>query len=151
MRAHPGVVAVLTARDVPGLNDVSPSIGGDPLLADGRVMFHGQVLFAVVAETRDAARRAARLADVVIEVEEPSVTVEDAAARGETVLPDYAFERGDIEAALAASTRQGGGLVPHRGAKSTSISKGRRRSPSRRRTGRSSSIPPRSIRPRCST
>lgn len=101
--AAPGVIAVLTAADVPGINDVSPSIGGDPMFADGAVMFHGQVLFAVVALTRDAARRAARLAKVEIEAEEPSVTVEQAMARGEKVLPDYAFERGDIEAALAAS------------------------------------------------
>jgi xanthine dehydrogenase large subunit len=104
VRAHPGVMRVLTAEDVPGSNDVSPSIGGDPLFADGVVHFHGQVLFAVAAETRDAARRAARLARIEIESEQPSVTVEQAAARGETVLPDYCFERGDIEAALAQST-----------------------------------------------
>ncbi len=109
VRAFPGVVAVLTAADVPGVNDVSPSIGGDPLFADGRVMFHGQVVFAVVAETRDAARRAARLARIEIEAEEPSVTVEHAMARGETVLPDYSFERGDIETALATSPHRASG------------------------------------------
>ncbi len=61
VRNYPGVVAVLTAKDIPGVNDCSPSIGGDPILADGEIEFHGQVIFAVVAETRDAARRAARL------------------------------------------------------------------------------------------
>jgi xanthine dehydrogenase large subunit len=105
VRSHPGVVAVLTAADVPGVNDVSPSIGGDPMFAEGSVLFHGQVLFAVVATTRDAARRAARLAKVTIAADTPSVTVEDAEARAETVLPDYWFERGDLEAALAASPR----------------------------------------------
>src|SRR5215207_8886804 len=29
-RSAPGVVAVLTARDVPGKNDVSPAFGDDP-------------------------------------------------------------------------------------------------------------------------
>jgi xanthine dehydrogenase large subunit len=105
VRAYPGVVAVLTAGDVPGVNDVSPSIGGDPLFAEDAVAFHGQALFAVVAETRDAARRAARLARVEIEAETPSVTVEQAEQRNETVLPDYAFERGDIEAGLAGAAR----------------------------------------------
>ncbi len=61
VRCHPGVITVLTANDIPGRNDCSPSIGGDPILADGEIMFHGQVIFAVVATTRDAARRAARL------------------------------------------------------------------------------------------
>ena len=52
VRAAPGVVAVLTAKDVPGVNDCSPSIGGDPILAEKEILFHGQVLFAVAAETR---------------------------------------------------------------------------------------------------
>jgi xanthine dehydrogenase large subunit len=106
VRGCPGVVAVFTAADVPGSNDVSPSIGGDPMFVEQRVLFHSQVLFAVAATTRDAARRAARLATVEIEPETPSVTVEQALERQETVLPDYAFERGDIEAALASSPRQ---------------------------------------------
>ena len=47
----------------------APAFGGDPILADGKIMFHGQVIFAVVAETRDAARRAARLAKIEIAAE----------------------------------------------------------------------------------
>jgi xanthine dehydrogenase large subunit len=102
-RSAPGVVAVLTARDVPGKNDVSPAFGDDPLFADSEIAFHGQALFAVVAASHDAARRAARLATVEIEPERPSVVVEDALARGETVLPDYAFGQGDADAAIASA------------------------------------------------
>ena len=103
VRAAPGVVAVLTAADVPGRNDISPANADEPVFAEGEVLFHGQPVFAVVATTRDAARRAARLATFDIEEEPPSITVEDALARGETVLPDYAFGRGDVEAALAGA------------------------------------------------
>ena len=106
VREHPGVVAVLTAKDVPGRNDVSPAFGDDPMFAADAVAFHGQALFAVVAETRDAARRAARLAVAEIEAERPSVAVEDALERGETVLPDYSFGRGDVEAAIAGAPRR---------------------------------------------
>ena len=50
MRAAPGVVAVLTAADIPGKNDIAPVFADEPLFADrGRSMFHGQALFAVVA------------------------------------------------------------------------------------------------------
>ncbi|MCP8937697.1 xanthine dehydrogenase molybdopterin binding subunit [Alsobacter sp. SYSU M60028] len=103
VRAAPGVVAVLTAADVPGRNDISPSHKDEPLFAADEVLFHGQPVFAVVATTRDAARRAARLGRVEVAAERPSVTVEDALERGETVLPDYAFTRGDASSAIAGA------------------------------------------------
>ena len=103
VRSAPGVVAVLTAADIPGKNDVSPAMGDDPMFAADRVEFVGQALFAVVAQSRDAARRAIRLVKTVIEEEKPSVTVEDALQRDETVLPDYAFGRGDVAEALSSS------------------------------------------------
>ncbi|GAA5625577.1 putative xanthine dehydrogenase molybdenum-binding subunit XdhA [Brucella sp. NBRC 12953] len=68
VRAAPGVVDVLTYKDVPGENDVSPSgMHDDPIFAVDNVQFHGQPIFAVVARTRDQARRAARLAKVEYE------------------------------------------------------------------------------------
>jgi xanthine dehydrogenase large subunit len=63
--ACPGVVRVFTARDIPGLNDTSSNgMHDEPLLADTKVEFHGQPIFAVIAETRDIARRATRLARI---------------------------------------------------------------------------------------
>jgi xanthine dehydrogenase large subunit len=111
VRSAPGVVAVLTAADVPGKNDVSPIAGDDPMFADGAVEFHGQVLFAVAAETRDAARRAARLAEIEIAAEPPLVTIDAALAAASRVLPDRAFVTGDAAAALAASERQVSGTL----------------------------------------
>ena len=106
VRNAPGIIAVLTAADIPGKNDVSPAMGDDPMFAADCVEFVGQALFAVVAQSRDAARRAIRLVKTVIEEEKPSVTVEDALQRDETVLPDYAFGRGDVETALSSSPVQ---------------------------------------------
>src|SRR5262245_10596627 len=52
VRAAPGVVAVLTAADIPGVNDVSPVGRGDDLVfAADTVEFAGQALFAVATET----------------------------------------------------------------------------------------------------
>ncbi|WP_112663320.1 xanthine dehydrogenase molybdopterin binding subunit [Microvirga flavescens] len=100
VKAAPGVVAVLTAKDIPGKNDIAPSLADDPLFAEGEVSFLGQALFAVVATERDLARRAVKLARIEIAAERPSITVEDALERNETVLPDYAFGRGDAKAAI---------------------------------------------------
>ncbi len=101
VRAAPGVVGVLTAADIPH-NDVSP-VGkhDDPIFAE-KVEFHGQPLFAVIAETRDAARRAAKLARVEYR-DLPHVT--DVAAAVDAGYPHVTeplkLERGDVEAALA--------------------------------------------------
>ena len=100
----PGVVAVLTAKDIPGANECSPTVGGDPILANGCIVFHGQVVFAVVAETRDAARRASRLAKIIIDAGKPAVTVEDAMTMGtKDVGEPYAFVRRDVNRALASA------------------------------------------------
>ncbi len=105
VRAAPGVVGVLTGADIPGHNDISP-VGkhDDPVFVEGTVEFHGQPLFAVIAETRDAARRATKLAKVEYR-DLPHVT--DVAA---AIDADYPFvteplklERGDVAPALAAA------------------------------------------------
>ena len=64
VRAAPGVVAVLTASDIPGVNDCGPLIHDDPNFADGLVQYVGQPLFMVVADSHDNARRAVRAARV---------------------------------------------------------------------------------------
>ena len=104
VRAAPGVITVLSAKDIPGVNDCAPVFGGDPILADGRIMFHGQVIFAVVAESREAARRAARLAKIEVAAERPAVTVDDALAMDtRDVGEPYAFHRRDAAKAIAAA------------------------------------------------
>ena len=105
-RAAPGVVAILTAADIPGKNDIAPVFADEPLFADQDVMFHGQALFAVVARTRDEARRAARLAKIDIEAKRPSVTIADALVTGARVQDDYAFGRGDAAAAIDKASRR---------------------------------------------
>lgn len=55
----PGVVRVLTAKDVPGMNQIGCVLQDQPLLAFEKVRFVGDRVAVVVAETREAARRAA--------------------------------------------------------------------------------------------
>jgi xanthine dehydrogenase large subunit len=94
VRAAAGVVAVLTAADVPDRPDPAMGRHGDPLLAREEV---------VIAETVDQARRAARLARVEY-AELPAVlSIEEALARESFVLPTVTLERGDWKGALAAA------------------------------------------------
>ena len=105
VRRAPGVVAVLLASDIPGANECSPSLGGDPVLADSEILFHGQVVFAVAAASRRDARQAARLARIDVEEGAPAVDVEAGVRSGRQVLPPYEFRRGTPRDAIAASPR----------------------------------------------
>ncbi|MEB3323469.1 MAG: molybdopterin cofactor-binding domain-containing protein, partial [Synechococcaceae cyanobacterium] len=103
----PGVVAVLTAGDIPGRNDVSPrGIGDDPVITPDKVGFYGQVAFAVVADTHMRARRAAGLAKFVTAPTMPMIDVDDALVGGSQLLPDYAFERGEVAEEIARAPRR---------------------------------------------
>lgn len=107
VRSYPGVVAVFTAKDIPGQNDCSPSIGGDPILADGEIIFHGQVVFAVAATSREAARRACRLGKIEIDIEKPAVTAADAVAmKTVDVLAPYSFGRNDTDKVMKLAQHQ---------------------------------------------
>ncbi|MGA9320001.1 MAG: molybdopterin cofactor-binding domain-containing protein, partial [Xanthobacteraceae bacterium] len=111
VHATPGVVAVITAADIPGKNDVSPALGDEPVLVQDQVLFHQQPVFAVVATSRDVARRAALRGKIEIDAETPNVTVEQGRASGEVVLPDYAFINGDAAKAIAAAPLRSTGKI----------------------------------------
>ena len=103
VRAAPGVVAVLTAADIPGVNDVGPVIHDEPILADTLVQYLGQPMFAVAATSATAARRAARLARVQYEPLPAIFTIDGALAAQSFVLPTERIVRGDAGAALSTA------------------------------------------------
>ncbi|KQU50312.1 aldehyde oxidase [Bosea sp. Leaf344] len=108
VEAAPGVLGLVTAADIPGVNDISSTHRHDePIFATDRIMHHGQPLFAVVARTRAQARQAALLARAVYEEAAPVLDVAAArAAGGELVTEPLKLERGDVSAALQASPRR---------------------------------------------
>ena len=104
VRAVEGVKVVLTAGDIPGVNDISPTHRHDePILAEDRVEYVGQPIFVVAARTREQARRAARLADIDYDPLPPVLSFADARARGEMVTEPMTLSRGDAAGALAQS------------------------------------------------
>lgn len=100
----PGVVRVLTATDIPGPNDISPSGNGrEPLFAEGAIRHHGQPIALVLAETRDAALRAAAAITPAITPLPAQLDPEEALAREDYLMPPQIIARGDASAALAAA------------------------------------------------
>jgi xanthine dehydrogenase large subunit len=100
VRAAAGVLGVFSAGDIPGLNDCGPIIHDDPIFADGVVMYVGQPVFIVVAETHDQARRAARLADITYEELPAILTPQAAKAAQSYVLPPMRLARGEYQQAF---------------------------------------------------
>ena len=107
VRSAEGVIAVLTADDLPFANDVSPSIHDEPLLAVDSVHYLGQPIFLVAATSHLAARKATRLGQIVYNERTPILTVEDA------LSADSRFEdgpriwsAGDATSALDSCARQ---------------------------------------------
>ena len=113
VRHAPGVIGVLTEADIPGVNDVSPSHQHDePVLAPGIVQFYGQPMFAVIAETRDLARRASKLVKVIYEDLPAALDVDAAiAAGGKLVTSPLKLERGDVVAGMAKAEKRLKGRV----------------------------------------
>ena len=112
LRALPGVVDVLTAQDIPGTNDCGPIVHDDPVLADGTVHYLGQPVFAVIATTRDLARRAAARAREVLRIEAlPAVlTPREAHERGQHLGAPMVLAR----ESAPGGTRRAIEAAPHR-------------------------------------
>ena len=110
VRSAPGVIAVLSAADIPGENNCGPVLHDDPILAEDEVLYLGQPVFAVIAESHELARRAAALAksDDVVRYEplEVVLTPAEAKARKQFVLPPLHLKRGEPAAKIAAAPHQ---------------------------------------------
>lgn len=108
VRNAPGVVDVISRDDVPGHIDIGPIFPGDPLMVGegDEVEFHGQVLFAVAAESYDAARRSALLAVVDYAPLPACLFIEDGLEKELFVRPAHSQQRGDVSTALAQAPQR---------------------------------------------
>lgn len=103
--ASPGVIDVITVKDVPGHTDIGPVFKGDPILAEEDIKFHGQAIFAVLAESVEQARIAATKANVTISNTPAILSVAEAKAKQSFVRPSHTMKMGDANTALANAER----------------------------------------------
>ncbi|PTS86360.1 xanthine dehydrogenase molybdopterin binding subunit [Pseudomonas sp. HMWF032] len=101
--AIPGVAIAITSKDVPGQLDIGPVVAGDPLLADGKVEYVGQVVIAVAADSLETARKAAMAAIIEYEDLEPVLDVVDALRKKHFVLDSHQHKIGNSAAELATA------------------------------------------------
>jgi len=98
--AAPGVVAAISAKDIPGRNDIGPLRPDEPLLPPEVVEYEGQPVVAVAALTLDQARAAAKLVKIDYEVLDPVLSIAEAIRREQFLTPPQIMTRGDVDAAL---------------------------------------------------
>jgi len=103
VKQSPGVIDVITISDIPGHTDIGPVFGGDPILLDKEVKFHGQPVFAVLAETQEQARVAATKATMTFAEAEAILTTDEALAADAKVRPTHEFGRGDVSNTLQSA------------------------------------------------
>jgi xanthine dehydrogenase large subunit len=101
--AVPGVVRVLTAADVPGVNDAG--VKHDEPLFPSEIMFYGHAVCWVLGETLEAARLGAQAVEVVAESLPSVITVAEAIAARSFQGAQPQVARGDVESALAGADR----------------------------------------------
>ncbi|GAA1407147.1 dehydrogenase [Glutamicibacter uratoxydans] len=98
--AVPGVVEVITAKDIPGVNDQGAK-HDEPMLPVDEIMFYGQPIAWVLGESLEAAKAGAAAVAVEVEELESLVTIKDAIAAGSYHGIAPTIDKGDIDAAFA--------------------------------------------------
>jgi xanthine dehydrogenase large subunit len=99
---RPGVLALLTAADVPGENDTGPARRDEPLFPD-EVSFHGQAIAWVIGETEEQARAGAAAVRVDYQPLPAILSIEQAIAAGSFHTDRERMRRGDPQGALRGS------------------------------------------------
>ncbi|MBO9494365.1 xanthine dehydrogenase molybdopterin binding subunit [Thalassotalea sp. G20_0] len=111
----PGVIAVITADDIPGHKDIGPVFPGDMLLADGRVDYIGQPVFAVAATSHKAAKLAARKAVIEYRPLDAILGIDQAMAQNSFVRPDHTMKKGDAGQAIGNADHRLSGQMSNGG------------------------------------
>ena len=104
-----GIVDVLLAEDIPGLNDTGAVRHDEPLLARDVVNYAGQIVALVVGETQEYCRKAAELVRIEYEPLAPILTIQEAIAGNSFHTEPNFIRRGDVDKALAEAPLRLGG------------------------------------------
>ncbi len=109
-RSVPGVVDLVTADDLPAAKVWGPIIQDEPILAASEVLYVGQPVVVIAAETQAALEEARRLVTLDIVPAEPILSIERAIELGRFIGTPRRIARGDASAAIAAAPHRLAGV-----------------------------------------
>jgi xanthine dehydrogenase molybdopterin binding subunit len=99
----PGVKAILSYKDIPGVNQMGPVIRDEPCLAENEVTFIGQAIFLIAAKNEDICRQAERKIEIIYDVKTPVLTIEEAIEKNNLLGPPRWITTGNVKKALKES------------------------------------------------
>lgn len=102
----PGVVALLTYRDLDGINKFGPILQDEVLLCEDHVTFIGEPVVVIAAESHAALKAARKAIRLDLEELPPIMTIDEAKAKSDFIDKTYSIARGDVDAALQAAPHQ---------------------------------------------
>jgi xanthine dehydrogenase molybdopterin binding subunit/xanthine dehydrogenase small subunit len=101
--AMPGIACVLSAKDIPGANQIGAIRMDEVLLADGEVHYHGQLVAVVVGDSLEVCKQAAKAVVVEYAPHKPIRNIAEAMAAASYHTAPHVIARGDCATALKAS------------------------------------------------
>jgi xanthine dehydrogenase large subunit len=102
-RTVPGVHAILSWRDIPGVNQMGSVVHDEPCLAEGEVQFAGQAIFLIGGETEEACLEAEQLIRIDYECLDAILSIEDAIAQNSMLGIQRTMGRGAVADALQSA------------------------------------------------
>ena len=100
-----GVHSVLLAQDIEHLK-IGPIMHDEPLLAQDEVLFHGQAIAAVLADSHENAQKAAALVKAKITELDAIVTIDQAMSKKSFLDSPLEVNIGDAEKAINSATNK---------------------------------------------
>lgn len=102
-RSIPGVVDCYTAADVPGHNVFGLIVVDDPFLAEDEVLYVGQPVVVIAAESPEALAEARKAVKIECRETTPVLTLEHAISQNRYLGPVRRIARGRVDENLAAA------------------------------------------------
>ena len=100
----PFFTKVITAKDIPGENEIGPIKNGEPVLADDYISYLGQPIGIVLAETHQEAIYATSLVEIETEITtKPILNLDDAFKQKSFLENPMILEKGNVESDMAKS------------------------------------------------
>jgi xanthine dehydrogenase large subunit len=105
-RTTEGVVDVVSRMDVPGNNVFGAVLHDEPFLADEEVLYLGQPVAVVAAETREALTAAIEAVRLEVEETHGTFTIAQARTQNRFIGPSLQIARGHLDTAMQDATHR---------------------------------------------
>ncbi len=99
----PGIKAIITAKDIPGENQMGPVVHDEPCLAENEVHFIGQAICLIAAENEVAAHEAEKLIKIDFEALPAILSLQEAIEKENLLCPPRKIECGNVDEAFSTS------------------------------------------------